>query len=148
MDILLRIVNRRERKELFIDKNLKTYSQEAIVSRIKKQDIANLSLAKKNGRTYIRSKPNTKTTDNISCRSVSQTELTSFYKNYSKALTNQKIKEYDSIRRKKQIDILKQPMVLAYLYSYGYTKDIKGATKKRSKQISTEFYQMAKTILR
>ena len=49
--------------------------------------------------------------------------------------------------RKKKIDISKQPRVMAYLYSYGYTKDIKGASVKRAIQVSTEFYQMAKSIL-
>ncbi|KAF0134597.1 MAG: hypothetical protein FD145_615 [Candidatus Saganbacteria bacterium] len=49
--------------------------------------------------------------------------------------------------RAKKVDISKLNKVLAYLYSAGYAKNIKGATTKRCVQISTEFYQMAKSIL-
>ncbi|MBU0502619.1 MAG: DUF3892 domain-containing protein [Candidatus Margulisbacteria bacterium] len=282
-------MSRSAQKELFIDENLKIYTKEDIVFLVKQKKINNLYLAKRKGKTYIKSKPNIKTTDNISYKSISHTEFTALYKNYAKATTDKKIKRYDDVRRKRQkkkfiivrddkgdffstktvndvkahlkkhknatlkaaekqkidplllgailideycrmgwddwldwlgalnikdtsvgiaqiklstareilkrryynpapgkithqspsaqiwlylnqpehsiqfsaaairlsidywqkkkIDISKQPKVLAYLYSAGYTKDIENATKKRCRQISTEFYQMAKSIL-
>ncbi|OGC21944.1 hypothetical protein A2310_04005 [candidate division WOR-1 bacterium RIFOXYB2_FULL_37_13] len=289
MDIILRVINRSTKKELFIDNNLKIYDKEEVLLFITQQKINNLSLAKRNGKTYIKSKPNAKTTDNIFSKSISSTELISFYKNYTKAITDKNIKKYDDVRRKQQkknfitikddkgdfvstktdndiknhlkkykgvifkaareqkidpfllgailideycrmgwddwldwlgalnikdtsvgiaqiklstareilkkcyynpapgqithqspsmqiwlylnrpehsiqfsaaviklsivywqkkkIDISKETRVLAYLYSYGYTKDIKRAKVKRCIQISVEFYQMAKSIL-
>ena len=289
MNILLKLANKPLQKELFVDENLKIYGKEEIILLIKKQRINNLSLAKRNGKLHVKSKSNTKTTDNISNKSISHTELLSFYKNYPKATTNRKVKEYVAIRKnqqkksfiivmddrgdfvstktdddinghleryksaiikaareqkvdpnllgailideycrmgwddwldwlgalnikdtsigiaqiklstareilkkqyynpapgkitsksppaqiwlylnqpehsiyfsaaviklsidywqKKKIDVSNQPKILAYLYSSGYTKNIKGATGKRCTQISTDFYQKAKSIL-
>ncbi len=289
MDIILRVMSKPAEKELFIDENLKIYNKEDIVFLVKQKKIDDLYLAKRKGKIYIRSKPNIKTADNISYKTISNTELIAFCKNYAKANTDKKIKRYDDVCRerrkknfiivkddkgdftstktsddiethlkkhkniiltaskkqnidplllsailideycrmgwddwldwlgalnvkdtsvgiaqiklstareilkkryynpvpgkityqsppaqiwlclnqpehsiqfsaaavrlsidywrKKKIDISKQPRILAYLYSYGYTKDIKGAIVKRCKQISTEFYQMAKSIL-
>lgn len=49
--------------------------------------------------------------------------------------------------KKKKIDISRRNNILAYLYSAGYTKDVKAATTKRCRQISTEFYQMARGVI-
>lgn len=100
--ILLRVLSRPARKELFIDENLQKHDKESIVPLIKQRKINNLFLAKRNGKEYIKSKPNAKAADNIACKSISQTELISFYKGYIKAIANQKIKAYDDIRRKRQ----------------------------------------------
>ena len=100
MDIVLRVKNRSTKKEIFINNNLKIYDKEEILLLITQQKINNLSLAKRNGKAYIKSKPNAKTTDNLSSKSISHTELISFYKNYAKAITDKNIKKYDYVRRK------------------------------------------------
>lgn len=95
-------MSRPAQKELFIDENLKIHHKEEIVFLVKQKKINNLCLAKRKGKTYIRSKPNIKTTDNISSKSISHTEFIAFCKNYVKATTVKKIKSYDDVRRKRQ----------------------------------------------
>ena len=102
MNIILRVSNRSSGKEIFIDEKLKTHSKEDIILLIKQQKIDNLYLFKRNGKTFIRSKPNTSIKDNIISRSISHTELISFYKDYASAINNPKIIRYDDFRRKKQ----------------------------------------------
>ncbi|MBI5399399.1 DUF1402 family protein [Candidatus Saganbacteria bacterium] len=50
--------------------------------------------------------------------------------------------------QKKRIDTSKQPKILAYLYSAGYARDLKEAETKRCLQVSTEFYQIARSTLK
>lgn len=102
MNILLKVINKPLRKELFVDDDLKIHDKEEIIFLIKKQKIDNLSLAKRNGKLHIKSKPNTKTEDNISHKSISHIELLSFYKNYSKATINRKVKIFDTAQKKRQ----------------------------------------------
>jgi len=102
MDIVLRVISRPAQKELFIDENLKIYNKEDIVFLVKQKKINNLYLAKRKGKIYIRSKPNIKTADNISYKSISHAEFIAFCKNYAKATTDKKIKRYDDVRRKRQ----------------------------------------------
>jgi hypothetical protein len=45
------------------------------------------------------------------------------------------------------INISKNNNALAYLYSAGYSRNIKDAKTKRCRQISTEFYKMAGSLL-
>lgn len=102
MIILLKIANKPLQEELFVDENLEIHDKEGIILLIKGQKIDNLSLAKRNGKLYIKSKPNIRTEDNIFHNSISHIELLSFYKNYSKATINRKVKIYDAARKKQQ----------------------------------------------
>ncbi|MFA4905866.1 MAG: DUF3892 domain-containing protein [Candidatus Margulisiibacteriota bacterium] len=102
MNIILRVVSEPTEKELFVDENLKIYNKEDIVSLIKKQRIGNLTVAKRNGKIFIRSKPNIKIRDNISHNTISHNELISFYKKYSKAASDKKIERYLGVRSKRE----------------------------------------------
>lgn len=99
-------MNNSAHRELFVEDSLKVYSKEIIVSLVKKQKNSSLILAKRNGKTYIRSKSNQKTADNIAFRTISHSKLASFCKNYLKAISNQKIKDFGALRRKKALRIL------------------------------------------
>ena len=102
MKITLRVVNRRSGQELYIDEKLKAYNKKEVIRFIKQQKIDNFYLAKRAGKVFIKSKPNTTAADNIVNKSISPMELASFYKNYAGIINSKKIRRYDDLRRKQQ----------------------------------------------
>jgi hypothetical protein len=102
MKIILRVINKSTQEELYIADDIKTYNREETIALVGKGKIAGLALAKRKNRQYVRSKPNDKTIDNLSSRSLSYTELLLFYRDYFQAILDKKIKEYDALRRKRR----------------------------------------------